>query len=392
MQEPKKREERKKVKVVADVVIQEETQKMICGDLSMHGCMLLVPRMINPKTRVLIRFYLESASDGILKAHTPIPSIVRWCKANKQNPKILLAGIQFISVASAAQGVPQILHPERFKKAPKKKIILNNKSLRGIEVECPVCGETDIVYLALRAKTMRTQANIFGIPTYIKEMPGKDFCDYNLHQVTVCPKCYFASNDIQFFQRKDQESTELPFALRPFAKTWKPLIATHQAKIGENDRIFTEKRTAEDANLAYTLAMNALDILIQQEEDYSFPRKKIGLAMMFAEVLMSQGKRKEAEEQIQMASDLGQKIFTHLDGEAIIRMALLISLINIYLQKYENVSQYMGFLQNYDPEGEIPSDSQEGKILRFAQQILLKTYQDRAMYAKDKLKKFHLPE
>ncbi|NLD93065.1 MAG: DUF2225 domain-containing protein [Fibrobacter sp.] len=79
---------------------------------------------------------------------------------------------------------------------------IGDDPLFEIPVKCPVCENTDITCLELRAKSQQILQNKFLVPLYTGAK-GFRTIDYTIYAVTVCPKCLFASPDRKDFGRHD---------------------------------------------------------------------------------------------------------------------------------------------------------------------------------------------
>ena len=115
----------------------------------------------------------------------------------------------------------QILHPEQFTDHDENILKPNKDSLMGRLVQCFICNEPRVKHYVLRSRSMITSPNIFGVPAYVKPSGNLQFCDYNLIQVSTCPKCGFSSNDLNFFKKQNNnKQTQKRFLKQKTTKCW----------------------------------------------------------------------------------------------------------------------------------------------------------------------------
>ncbi len=388
-EKPLQREERKSVNAVVQIIVNNYTDNVACGNVSSSGCLLFHSRIINPKTLVTIRFYSNTDTKGSHELYDPIMGIVRWHRPSKSNPHMVMIGVQFKHRVSEYHGVPQLLNPEFFAKKQIKKLTSAHNALMGRYVNCYVCGHREISQWKLRAKSMLTQKNIFGVPLYVSPIQGYDYCDFNLLQITVCPNCYFASHVPDYFQRNPEDTS--PFDSRPFYQEWKTTIENREKALQEyQDGFFSDIRSCDQAIFSYKLAIESHDLLGKVSEDYTEYRKSVSLLMFQAELYMSRGIRNLAEGNLRKALEQLETIFPHLQAEMIIRSALLIALIRLYFGEMKPFGEYMTFLANYNKDGKISPRSPEGKMLKSCNDTLSKAYENRESFNHNKLKNFQM--
>jgi uncharacterized protein (DUF2225 family) len=143
-----------------------------------------------------------------------------------------------------------------------------------ISVSCPVCGQTGITGHELRAKSQSMSQNKFLVPLY-KGTGGYRTVDYTLLNVTVCPRCLFASPDKKDFSRQATDKTnEIKSQLTS------NLIISLQEKIGARKRMlsgvsnyrsyFYRPRTDQAAIDSYRLAIARANIETWHDVPYSY--------------------------------------------------------------------------------------------------------------------------
>ncbi|MBF0277203.1 MAG: TerB family tellurite resistance protein [SAR324 cluster bacterium] len=278
---------------------------------------------------------------------------------------------------------------DKGKRMEEKTLTAKNSSLRGKYVDCLVCKQPEIPFWILRKKSMRTQANIFGVSVYTSPVGDKDFCDYNLMQVAVCPKCCFASNDIHYFKGDDEMAEG--FEPEKFAKEWLTTLPVRQKKRPDDLKsLNAEERSVEMSILSYDYAIMTFELLHKMDKQHESQLKIVGLQMIQAELLMNAGKRDAAEANLKKSAESLDSVFSYLEGESIFRSAALLCLIKMYFKDYAAVGQYMGFLKNYSSKEELDKTSMEYKVFTIANNRVDAAYSERESYGFDKLKSFHL--
>lgn len=384
-QDSRRKSERKSVRAVVQMITNNFTDNVVCLDLSMTGGMLLIGNVMNPKTWVTLRFYGSPGSDGTHELFDGVRACIKWYRWKEKGKSLI--GVEFASKPNEHHGIPQLLNPDAYTKV-KKKLATSNNSLMGRYVRCYVCGHEDTKQWKLRTKTMITKNNIFGIPTYTQPMPGKHHCDYNLLRVTVCPKCYFASNHLDYFQGNREDAC--PFPVGPFYKKWMENVEERGHFVEQHKGgLFSDIRSLEQALIAYNLAIDTHELLASQSDHYNEQRTVVSQLLFQAELYMSRGDRNIAESNLKRAEALLEETFGHLKKEAILRAALLICLINLYFQDMKKFGGYMTFLVNYNKDGKIHPRSDEGKVLKHCLDAMNKAYEYREDLTRNKLKNFH---
>ena len=292
-------------------------------------------------------------------------------------------------------GILQILHPDQFTGHDENILKPNKDSLMGRLVHCFLCNEPRVPHYVLRSRSMITAPNIFGVPAYEKPAGNLQFCDYNLIQITTCPKCGFSTNDLSFF--KKQNTDEPPFNVEKLNEVWgeksKSLFGEAQKS---KESYFTEDRNVNDALLSYDLAILSMNQLAELEKDpkkkINFLRKVASLLLFQAEVLMENQQRSKAESNLEEVVKVLEPVFQNMEGAVIIRTALLIFQIKIYFGDTQSAAQYMKFMDGYDPDGKLDPNGEEAKELKISSNKLKAVFDDREILNKDSLNRFHLDE
>lgn len=139
---------------------------------------------------------------------------------------------------------------------------------------CPMC-ETAFTAPALKTGSLmvkldtRTQMEVY---TGVRQDSEKEFIDYSLFHILVCPECYYAAGEREF-DVWDAGAREPQWIRRKRTKLSQKIILAFQDKKGERKRIiqkagdkgkrlFSTGRTEDDAAVALDLAANCVEFLI----------------------------------------------------------------------------------------------------------------------------------
>lgn len=368
--------------------------KIWCSALMEHECIIFSTRAVNPFARVSFQFYRDRTGEDPKDLMAPIVAQSSWCRPVKSKYGEFKVKVEFQQKLREEQGLELMKNPEASREKAKKTLKATNKSLLGFYVQCRVCGKKNIPFWILRSNTINTRNNIFGIPVYHKAKEGKEFCDYNLVQVSVCPECLFASNQMGYFIKQQGETESEPFDSKAFKKHWDKGLPIREQLAGKNrDWLTTEKRTLRQAIAAYQLALATSDhmaSIVNEEHALEYWRRSVSLLLIEADLAMSKGEGDYAKRVIKKAEKRLKKIFPQLSQVPAIRSAFILSMIKIYFKKYKEAGEYLNFLKDLYASRTIMAGSPEYKALNQAVNQSDKAWQDRAEYAYDTLPNFHI--
>ncbi len=142
--------------------------------------------------------------------------------------------------------------------------------------QCPFC-ETSFTSPALKTGSLlvkidnRTQMEVY---TGVRQDSDKEFVDYSLFQMLICPKCLYAAADKEF-DIWDSASKEPQWVKRKRAKLSKKIVAGYHERLKERMAIaqmagqkgmqlFSTERTEADAAVSLDLAGHTLNYLISK--------------------------------------------------------------------------------------------------------------------------------
>ncbi|MBU3917897.1 TerB family tellurite resistance protein [bacterium] len=377
----------------AQLIVGGDTIDVLCFGGSETECLFFSNRKINPKGRITIKLIRSEKGRQEAGIYQPIAAEAVWCRAVKSPLGNFIVKASFKHILREDHG-SDLLVPKTGIEIKPQPLIPANSSLRGFMVQCKVCGKRNIPFRQLKTKCVNTKNNMFGIPVYVNAVSGKVFCDFNLIQVTVCPQCYFSSNQRTCFQRQDKDPEVASFDIKLFSGGWQQTIAERGKLVGDNKEWLTaEERTPEQAIVSYRLAINTHDQLAticDIRDQVEHQRKSISFLLTQAELLMNKNSRELAEKNLKIAEMRLNSIFPNLEKEGGIRAAFLLIMIKIYFKKHEEIGQYLNFLRNYPQINPIAPNSPEHRALSSVTRLTTDAWQSRDEYSREKLKSFHL--
>ena len=106
-----RKEKRKDVHVVAELVIGDRTTHAVCNNISESGCRIRLDFYINMKTFVILKLY-GIGEDKQMTIYDPINGYVRWTRQSKADPKVFFSGVEFSTTLNENHGVGHILRQE----------------------------------------------------------------------------------------------------------------------------------------------------------------------------------------------------------------------------------------------------------------------------------------
>ncbi|MBU2511145.1 DUF2225 domain-containing protein [bacterium] len=379
----------------SNLLVGDDSLDVVCFGFSERECLFFSNRLVNPMARLTLRVYKDQKNRSESGLHAPFVAEAQWCRAVKSGIAKYVVKAVFKKQITSEEGARLIFSmPEEVE--TRKTFEPQYNSLLGYYLQCRVCGTNDIPFWQLRSRCLHTKNNIFGIPHYDRAVGGKDFCDYNLFQISVCPNCLFASNMMEYFQRQDQEIGSPKFDQKLFQSKWQPTLHKRKKLVAADDNwLYSLERTPEQAIVSYQLAMDThqqLGLISDDLEQSNHQRKVVSFMLTQAEMLMDQGDKANARKLVQNAKTILEKAFPTLEKEAAIRAAHLIILINIYFKEYDNIGEYLNFLQKFDKLHGVASASKEAKILYHAMETAKDAWQSKDEYAFDKISSFHLKD
>lgn len=391
-----------KVDVPAELTIANKTQKVTVTNLSMHACIVRTTTRVKMYQKAVLRLF-EDKGDNKAYPYNPIKVTIEKFSRKSSDPDAFYVNIKFNKSIRGNQGVVQSLHAVKYNKVEESEPAFSARknSLRVKLVSCHMCGKENIPFWSLKSHSMLTKSNIFGVPLYVEAISNRDFCDFNLIRVIVCPNCFFASSYISDFHK----STDSPVNSKPlfdrelFLKNWESSKASRKQLVQPYlNSFFSEDRNLDQALLSYDLAIITTDELYNLEEgkdprrkNYDLVRKSVFYLMIKAELHLANNLAKEAESLLRESIERLEKIFPYLNHTPSIRVTFLLGMLNLYFEEHKKVAQYITCLREFNKNGEIKRGTDEYKVLTTNLDSLNEAFQNREEYSKNKLIGFQKP-
>jgi hypothetical protein len=373
----------------ANLMVGGDDLDVECFGFSESECMLFSNRQVNPLARLNLKLYKQSGNQNF---YLPFIAEALWCRAMKSGAGKYVIKAGFNKPISIEQGASLVFASSEEDEIKKTFEPMYNCML-GYYVTCRACGEKNIPFWHLRSRTLHSKNNLFGIPVFDKAIGDKEFCDYNLYQVSICPSCLFASNQIDTFKRQDKSIGVSQFDPRRFSPHWQSSLAKRKKLVGEdNSWLYSKERELRQAIITYELAGEThrqLGLLGDDVEQANHQRKVISFLLIRAELLMTSGSRDLAKSLLITVLEKLEKIFPNLEKEGAIRAAQLFVMISIYFKEYEKVGEYLNYLNNYSKLNPVTNGSVEAKTLGVALQQTADAWQEREKLGFDSLENFH---
>jgi len=383
----------------AELAVGTSTKKVVISELSMTSCVARLTFRVKPFQRGMLRL-IDDKTD---KPFKPIKTTIESVSQKKSDPEAYYTVIKFNDMVKANHGVVQLLKSDNSSADDNEQPVVraNKNSLRVSPVSCRMCAQQHIPFWALQSRSMLTKSNIFEVPSYVEALPRKDFCDFNLIRIIVCPSCYFASNDIQDFKKAstDDELVKPPFKKERIIEHWNANIEERRSLVEPHlNGFFSEERSLEQGLLSYDLAIITSNEIFRADEDkdpkrrnYNPIRKIVYYLLIKAEVLMINDRVEEAQKLLEMVLNRLEEIFPFLNNEPSIRAGFLMGMLGLYFEEYRKVAQNLTFLKGYNQDEHLRKSSDEYKTLTTTTKKLDEAFQNRDEYSKANLTRLQKP-
>lgn len=391
-----------KPRYIAELTIGTNNSKVELSEISMEHCIARVSYLVRPYQQGLLQIHTHEGSERI-SSFNPVKVVVESIRQRTGDVGASFIKLKFRGMVSASQGVVQLLHTQTqaLAKTEEPEPQKANTSLRIKLLNCPICHQEDIAFHVLEKRTMITKTNLFGVPQYAEAYPGREFCDYNLLRIAVCPSCFFASNDPnEFVGVASNGKVKSPsFNAGKMAKQWLE-TKNERAELVSNNltHFFDEGRSSEQAVLTFDLSVMTSDAMFKIDEErsprtrnYNPVRKATYYLFVKAELLMNDGNVDEAEKTLNEIMNRLEFLFPLLSGETSIRSAYLLGLINIYFQDYQHAYKYLAFLNECSKNDNVETGTNEYKELKTSLKKLNDVLQNREDFNRTSLNGFDRP-
>ncbi|MDH5230610.1 MAG: hypothetical protein OEY10_05890 [Nitrosopumilus sp.] len=399
------------------------SNRITITDITMRGCTAVLTAPITEEEDITLQI-LKNIANGKRDSFLPAPvSLDSILKRKSRNGEFYEAKFSFRRVDSVEHGISwainnataddflssslPINHEQKNNKHAStdaksdSKLVAINSSLSILPVTCHMCGEQHIPFRVLSRRTMKPESNIFGVNQYKSALPGKEFCNYNLIRITICPICYFASSQFQDFIREASliKTSEEPFHKEPIVDKWLSGSSKREKLVEAYQQgLFDENRNIKQALLSYDLAILSSNAILKMQmakqeraRDYRIGLQIVSYILTKAELLMSKQKTSEAENNLKIALKKLQEIFIYLNNESSIKASYLIGMIGLYFEIPDLINQTFNFLQQYGKQSKPRAGTEEYKAWQKNLEKFKTAYQEREDFSRRRLKGFDKP-
>jgi DNA-binding response OmpR family regulator len=226
----------------------------------------------------------------------------------------------------------------------------SNNSLFRRPIYCVQhAGRPELMRYLLRPGAAEVENDFFGIPTY-EATTGHDPVDVNLLGVMVCPECLFASGHASYFldpaERKERRHHCDGATVKALQND---LAGRKELFAGRSDDFFTEKRTVDDAKIAYELAERC-SLILHQQNPFVLPIELLRLGnyrLMLARLWEPTDAPKAKEFRIAAIEPLKRAI-TAIDGAGRAKAAHQLIALGIHLGDLDMSRHYMTVLADLE--------------------------------------------
>jgi CheY-like chemotaxis protein len=228
--------------------------------------------------------------------------------------------------------------------------VQDNNSLLVRDAFCP-CHKERVL---LRRYTLRTghvqaETTFFDITHYTAAAPKADFVDFNLLAVTVCPTCFFASNDPDYFPTVAAgKSRGKVFSAAAVAALNAGAAARGRSAASASHDFFNHRRTAADGLLAYRLAIETSSVL-HKGFLHEFPLEPLRLANCYfrvAHLLQRAGAPDDVQQACYVqAVPFLKEAFARMEGALLYKTVYQLVAVGIYLRDDGTAVRYLEHLR-----------------------------------------------
>jgi DNA-binding response OmpR family regulator len=239
-----------------------------------------------------------------------------------------------------------------------------NTSLLRRRLGCPFHEKpVELWHYALRSGKVGVEMSFFDVPAYTEAAPGAVYVDYHLLAVAVCPDCFFATNNPDYFALPENRRPG-SFTFDAATRRTMPDLAGDRLKQrhGISPHFFDEHRSLPDALLAYDAAI-ATSRQLHGCNPHAFAVElvRIGnyhLRLAHLSTKYELGAAKMIGHYEQAATAL-KEAYIYVQGPLFYRNAYQIIAVLMYLNRDGEAYQYVGRLKELDQAGALePADRQ----------------------------------
>lgn len=201
----------------------------------------------------------------------------------------------------------------------------------------------------LKPNSQIMKPSFFLVPEYVGPTEGNDSCNFTALEVSVCPKTFFASNNINFFKHVKNpsnvflEDVALQKAILP------TLLEIQDRGISIPTSMYSVGRSVENAILAYNLAIRTSEALYKHDSTrFAMELGKIGEYSLKAALLSKLIKSIDREREfLNSAHQYYRKSLPTVSGEEFFRRCFRLVALSVYLENYTAAKEETSLLIKY---------------------------------------------
>lgn len=267
-----------------------------------------------------------------------------------------------------------------------------NNSIIDYNLSCYICNtKHQVKFFHLKNKSQKPSTNIFGIPTYLKSLEGFDHIDYNRCKVAICPSCFFASTQKNLFKQKKDKTIPEPLQHSKLSATWMQNLEERRTIFKEQmNELSSINRSLLVAIKTFQMAIKSSTILAELNNSPELGWHTITLKLTMAELLMNNGKQKQAESLLKQIQKRSHEIFDSVDNNMIsFRSGRLLFLAALYFGDATTASQFYDFFRDIKADKFDRLNKDEQILFKRIYGEVKRAFEDRVGYSRNALNGFH---
>lgn len=257
----------------------------------------------------------------------------------------------------------------------------DNSSLLMHRLICPFHENGEpFWHYTLRAGKVATEMNFFDVPVYTEATKGSVYVNYHLLAVAVCPTCFFASNNPDYFQQPGNRRAT-PHSFDPATVVAMMASAPDRQKhaAGLSRQFVSAQRPMADALVAYDLAiLTSRQLHHCNPHAFAIELARVGNYYLRKAVLMEKqpGVTVEAVREVYgKAVESLREAYVYLQGPAFYRNIYQLMAALIYLADDAGAYQYFSRFKELE-QSPPAAPGERATMLRYSAQCQ-KAWEDR---------------
>lgn len=280
------------------------------------------------------KLHLQELSDLCGLTPEQFEKMMDWCNTGikwKQSKNQLIAEVKLKSVTPS--------------KGPKVNSQYN--SLLERKVKCYICNsDTPFTSFYLKPNTHKPDRNVFGIITYADTFKGYDFIDFNHIKVSICPTCFFASPQKEYFKKVKTGVPPENLTNKKFVTHWLKNLKTRKLLFENNlTELNTIDPSLDTVAKMYKTAIEVSNLIHKTSQKDEQKWVEISLYLNLAEIYSETGHKEVAEDILMTAVQISEQLFKTAKSCLLsIKCARILLIAALYRKDYRSANDYMKFL------------------------------------------------